>query len=162
MDFMAPAIQRVQQVPIGSLFILLHASKGNAICFRATFNLSSDDEEYQRAVPLYWPGEPSSVGIPIYVSSLSGDAIVLSDARLEVSPLTATATPGSLAAVYCREGRLFFPLNNNDRIGGLVDAETGEIEISVRGHLVAFDKWFITVADDSRTRKVIFPVAVED
>lgn len=66
MEVMAPEVVRTHQVPIGSLFVLVHASKGNAICLRATFDASSVEDDDHRVVPIYWPGEPSSVGVPIY------------------------------------------------------------------------------------------------
>ena len=157
MEIKRPSVCRLQQVEIGSLFLLVHGSKGNAICLRATYDAPSDDDEDQRIVPIHWSGEPSSVGVPIYLSAFSGDAVVLENARLEINPISANAA-GSLNAVYAREGKLFFPLNDNGRQRGLVDAATGAIDENPRGNFVAFDEWYVTIEDDWLNRELIFPV----
>lgn len=164
MDVRAPRVCRVQQVAVGSLFVLFGANNGNPICLRAAYNLPDEDaDETNRVVPLHWPEDQRSVGVAIYASALRGYAIVLEGARLEVDPLSARSIEvGSLTAVYGRDDQLFFPISYNGRLQGLVDASTGEILGNTSGTYVAFEDWRITVEDDSINRAIILPLEDQD
>lgn len=160
MEIRAPRICRIQQVPVGSLFVLVGGSKGNPICLRAAYDMAEEEaDEANRVIPLHWPEDPTSVGATVYSSAMNGYAVILSDARLEVNPLSAQSTElGSLTAVYGREERLFFPVSYQGRLRGLVDAETGEILAQASGTYVAFEDWRITVRDDVLERTAILPL----
>jgi hypothetical protein len=163
MDVNAPRICRVQQVEVGALFVLVGAAKGSPICLRAAYTLSEEEaDEANRVIPLHWPEDPQSVGVAIYASALSGHAVVLGDARLEVNPLSARSTElSSLAVVYGQGERLFFPISYNGRWQGLVDAATGEILGNPSGSYVGFEDWHITVGDDALDRLTVLPAEEE-
>lgn len=160
MEVRAPRICRVQQVEVGSLFVLVDGRKGRPICLRAAYDMPEEDaDEANRVVPLQWPEEQQSVGVAVHASALPGCAIVLEDARLEVYPLSARSMGiQSLTAVYGRDDRLFFPISDNGHICGLVDAASGEILAKTAGTYVAFEDWRITVSGDAPERLAILPI----
>jgi len=158
-------ICRVHEVPIGALFVLVGGQKGSPICLRAAYKLPEEEaDEANRVVPIHWPEEPTSVGVAIYASALTGHAaVVLESARLEVNPLSARVNETrSLSAVYGRAEHLFFPVSYHGQFQGFVDAESGEILPSTSGIYVAFDDWDISVSYDGLDRLVILPVDRDD
>ena len=163
MEVRSPRVGRVQSIEVGSLFVLLGGARGNPICLRAAYNAADDPDEANRVVPLHWPEDRQSVGVAIYATALSGWGVVLDDARLAVSPLSArSGEVESLTAVYARDGRLFFPVSYQGRLRGLVDAESGEILTSVSGTYVIFEDWYISIAPAQLDRLVVLPVSDEN
>ena len=159
MEVAVPQVSRVANVEVGKLFVLVGAGRQSAVCLRAAYELSPEEEdEANRVIPLWWPSDPSSVNVAIYARSIPGDAVVLDGARIEVNPLSAVAGGiGSLSNVYARDGRLYIPHAYNGRFSGLVDVETGIILPSVSGSYIGFSEWRITVPWETTDRRVILP-----
>lgn len=166
MQTATPSVTRVKDVKPGSLFILVGSAGGNAICLRAKYDLPSenmDEDEANRVVPLSWPGDMRSVGEPIYASALSGLALVLKDACIEVDPLSSTSGEiGSLNKAYGYKDRLYLPISYNGRVNGFVDTESGIILPNRPGDFVGFTEWRVTLPWNMENRRVIVPASKSD
>ena len=60
MEVAVPQVSRVANDEDGKLFVLVGAGRQSAVCLRAAYELSPEEEdEANRVIPLWWPSDPA-------------------------------------------------------------------------------------------------------
>ena len=150
MEIQSASVTSATGIAPGTLFYLL-GGNGTPLMLRASFGGPDED----RMIPLKWDEEPGSVGVAMFLDALTGPAVAMNDAVLDVDPTSAVpAHEGFPKAVFQSDDELYFPLVRDGRIKNFVNARTGRI-VDLSGAWVAFERWLVTIPTSSDARRTV-------
>ncbi|MXO66231.1 hypothetical protein [Altericroceibacterium endophyticum] len=144
----------IKDVPVGSLFYFLSANC-SVLCLAAQVE-GAPSSETKFVVPLRYDSHPTSIGVVIEINHLPGYAVILDDAKAEISLDSSSYQDGG--KILVSDNKIYMPLSNGRYDAGYLDIKEGIITYSVnRG--VHFKDW--KIYSDSSKDQIIWDSSLD-
>lgn len=137
-----PTVSQPSDVPFGQFFYLPLPTGGNALCVSAY--VETDNVKYNYTVSISWDGRPDCALEIFETSMLSGNAVMVDEARFHVEPQNVC---DSTDTCFISDNILYVRV----RQGGagrdqLLNTSTGELSVIAGPFRCGFSQWSVVGA----------------